>query len=36
MEDESNGEFYTNDDDVLLQEKPSKIIPEESIMSNEY
>ncbi len=37
IQDESNGEFYTDDDDdILLQRKPSKIIAEESIMSNEF
>jgi protein tyrosine phosphatase len=34
IQDESNGEFYTDDDDdILLQRKPSKIIAEESIMN---
>jgi hypothetical protein len=38
IQDESNGEFYTDDDDddILFQRKPSKIIAEESIMSNEF
>jgi len=36
IKDELEEEFYIDDDDIILHQKPIKLVAEESIMSNRF